>query len=115
MFAKCMHVASGRYVLVYGVMPAVIVGWISPWVFAATKYGIGIRIQSLHWVVDNSLKHPLISPPDLPPPTQRLANNGGGSSCIDVGGGSSKRSILMIKYVRLRLKVNVSKIWCGAC
>ena len=86
-----MHVASGRYVLVYGVMPAVIVGWISPWVFAATKYGIGIRIQSLHWTVDSSQKCHLFSPPLSTLPKLWLTMEVAAPESVHVGGGSSKK------------------------
>jgi len=52
--ARCMHMASGHYVLVYGVILAAMVGWVSPLVCTADKYRIGICIQSLHWMVDSS-------------------------------------------------------------
>ena len=45
------------------VMPVVMARWVSPLVCTADKYGIGIHIQSLHWVVDYSWKRPLLSPP----------------------------------------------------
>jgi len=33
------------------------VGWVSPLVCAADKYGIGVCMQRLHWVVENFLPH----------------------------------------------------------
>jgi len=51
--ARCMHVASDRYVL-EEIRPAVMVGWVSPLVCAANKYRNGVCMQRLHVVVENS-------------------------------------------------------------
>jgi len=74
---------------------------VSPLVCAADKYGIGIHIQSLLWVVDNPLSTWLTMEVTAP-------------ENVYVGGGSSEKKYTDEKYVRLRLKVNVSKIWCCA-
>ena len=68
-------------------MPAVMVGWVSPLVCAADKYGIGIHIQSLLWVVDNPLS--TFNQTWLTMEVTAPEN-------VYVGGGSSERSILMI-------------------
>jgi len=51
--ARCMHVASDRYVVEESGQ-LVMVGWVSPLVCAADKCGIGVCMQRLHWVVENS-------------------------------------------------------------
>jgi len=101
------------YALVYGVMPAVMV---SPLVCAADKYGIGIRIQSLHWTVDSSQKCHLFSPPLSTLPKFWLTIEVAAPESVHVGGGSSKRSILIIYvYIRLRqdLVNTICIVWCS--